>query len=37
VNEILKKHNEDYATLRRELVEMGYLDRKNGVYWKIGE
>lgn len=37
VNEILKQHNEDYATLRRELVEMGYLDRKNGVYWKIGE
>jgi biotin operon repressor len=33
VNEILKQHNEDYATLRRELVEMHYLDRKNGVYW----
>ena len=37
VNEILKKHNEDFATLRRELVDMHYLDRKNGVYWKIGE
>ena len=37
VNEILKKHNEDFATLRRELVDMHYLDRKDNVYWKIGE
>jgi predicted transcriptional regulator len=35
VNEILKKHNEDYATLRRELVDMGFLARKNGTYWKL--
>jgi biotin operon repressor len=35
VNEILKKYHEDYATLRRELIDMHYLDRKNGMYWCI--
>jgi biotin operon repressor len=34
VNEILKKYNEDYATLRRELVDFHLLDRKNNVYWR---
>ena len=33
VNEILKKYHEDYATLRRELIDMHFLDRKNGQYW----
>ncbi|MCL5276090.1 MAG: metalloregulator ArsR/SmtB family transcription factor [Chloroflexi bacterium] len=36
VNEILKQYHEDYATLRRELVDMHYLDRKNGLYWCVG-
>jgi predicted transcriptional regulator len=35
VNEILKQQNEDFATLRRELVDFHLLDRKNGVYWRI--
>ncbi len=35
VNEILKAHHEDYATLRRELVDMHFLERKNGVYWRV--
>jgi predicted transcriptional regulator len=34
VNEILKKHHEDYATLRRDLVDFHYLNRQKGVYWK---
>jgi predicted transcriptional regulator len=33
VNDILKRCNEDFATLRRELVDMHYLARKNNVYW----
>ncbi|HEY3341895.1 MAG TPA: DUF2087 domain-containing protein, partial [Anaerolineae bacterium] len=35
VNEILKQQNEDFATLRRELVNFHLLDRKNSVYWRI--
>ncbi|HEY3288543.1 MAG TPA: metalloregulator ArsR/SmtB family transcription factor [Anaerolineae bacterium] len=35
VNKIIKPIHEDYATLRRELVDMHYLDRKDGVYWLI--
>ncbi len=35
VNEIIKPVHEDYATLRRELIDMHYLDRKSGVYWMI--
>ncbi|MBI9043586.1 MAG: metalloregulator ArsR/SmtB family transcription factor [Anaerolineaceae bacterium] len=37
VNEILSKHNEDYALLRRELFESGLLHREGGggVYWRI--
>jgi biotin operon repressor len=35
VNEILKLQNEDFATLRRELVNFHLLDRKNNVYWRI--
>jgi biotin operon repressor len=35
VNEIIKPIHEDYATLRRELIDMHYLDRKNSVYWLI--
>jgi hypothetical protein len=35
VNEILKRYNEDYATLRRYLVDYGFLTREGGggVYW----
>jgi biotin operon repressor len=32
VNEILLTAHEDYATLRRELVDYGYMVRENGVY-----
>ncbi len=32
VNDVLGTFNEDYATLRRELVDYGYLVREQGVY-----
>ena len=34
VNEILSRHHEDYATLRRELVDCHYLQREKGIYWR---
>ncbi len=36
VNEILKRHHPDFATLRRELVDARLLARENGVYWLTG-
>ncbi len=35
VNEILKQFHEDYATLRRELVDFHYLEREKGIYWRV--
>lgn len=32
VNDLLGSFNEDYATLRRELVDYGYLKRDKGIY-----
>jgi hypothetical protein len=34
VNEILKRHHPDSATLRREFIMTGMMERKNGVYWR---
>ena len=34
VNVILEEVNEDYCTLRRFLVDYGYLSRNGGVYTK---
>jgi len=36
VNQILRRHHRDCATLRRELFESGYLRRQGGggVYWR---
>ncbi len=33
VNEIMKKYHPDYASLRRELIDIGYLQRAAGEYW----
>ncbi len=33
VNEILKQYHSDFATLRRELVDFGFMMRSQGVYW----
>jgi hypothetical protein len=36
VNEILGEFHADYAALRRYLVENGFLDRAESVYWRSG-
>ncbi len=33
-NQWLAQFNEDYATLRRYLVEGGHMARENGIYWR---
>ncbi len=35
INEMLKVHHPDYATLRRELVDHRFMARQNGVYWLL--
>ena len=36
VNAILTRFHPDYATLRRYLVDEGFLDREGGEYWRSG-
>ncbi|HXW47415.1 MAG TPA: DUF2087 domain-containing protein [Streptosporangiaceae bacterium] len=36
VNEFLKSLHDDNAALRRYLVDEGFLERADGVYWRIG-
>jgi hypothetical protein len=36
VNERLTRWHDDYATLRRHLVDEGLLDREAGEYWRSG-
>jgi hypothetical protein len=36
VNQILEGFADDYTTIRRALVDRGYLNRHQGVYW-VGE
>ena len=36
VNETLKRFDDDYATLRRYLVDEGFLTREKGIYWRSG-
>lgn len=35
VNEIIKRHHPDCATLRRELIGNGFMRREKGVYWLL--
>jgi DNA-binding HxlR family transcriptional regulator len=35
VNDILKQVHDDFASLRRYLIGEGFLDRKDGMYWRI--
>jgi predicted transcriptional regulator len=37
VNEIISQTHEDYATLRRELIDSRYMAREREVYWRIIE
>ena len=36
VNALLRVFHDDYAALRRYLVEEGFLDRDHNVYWRTG-
>jgi hypothetical protein len=36
VNVMLERFNADYATLRRLLVDEGFLTRENNRYWRSG-
>jgi hypothetical protein len=36
VNETLLRYHDDYAALRRYLVDEGFLSREGGVYWRSG-
>lgn len=36
VNRELRQVDDDYAALRRYLVEEGFLSRENNVYWRSG-
>jgi predicted transcriptional regulator len=35
VNEIIKRHHDDYATIRRAFIEHGFMWREDGVYWRL--
>ena len=35
VNEIIKRHHADTATLRRELIGGGWMARERGIYWRM--
>jgi DNA-binding transcriptional ArsR family regulator len=35
VNDILTRYYADYATLRRELIDCGYMQREKGIYWRV--
>jgi hypothetical protein len=36
VNDLLEGHRVDVASLRRYLVDAGFLDRAEGEYWRAG-
>jgi hypothetical protein len=36
VNDALSRFHPDYCTLRRVLVEEEFLERRDGIYWRIG-
>ena len=36
VNKIMHRFHPDHAALRRYLVEQGFLERRDGEYWRAG-
>lgn len=34
VNDIITKYNDDYCTIRRDMISEGILERKASMYWK---
>ena len=35
VNQILERYHEDYAQLRRSMIDTGFMKRENGIYWRV--
>jgi hypothetical protein len=35
VNEIISRYHNDYATFRRDFVDLGLMERENGIYWRV--
>jgi len=35
VNEIIQRHHPDSASIRRELIGAHFLQRENGIYWRV--
>lgn len=35
VNEIIKKFHDDFASIRRYLIDYQFMQRENGIYWRI--
>jgi predicted transcriptional regulator len=35
LNEILKRFHEDYASIRRDLIDFKFMVRENNIYWRI--
>ncbi len=35
VNEILTQFHPDYATLRRDMIDYGMMQRQSGIYWRV--
>ena len=33
---MLRRYHDDYAALRRYLVDEGFMTREGGVYWRSG-
>jgi hypothetical protein len=34
INEVLSRHYPDYASLRRALIDYGFMQREKGIYWR---
>ena len=35
INAFLERFHEDFATLRRELIDRQYMRREDSIYWRI--
>jgi hypothetical protein len=36
VNQVLERYHDDYAAMRRYLVDEAFMTRESGVYWRTG-
>jgi hypothetical protein len=35
LNEVIKRYHPDSASLRRDLIDMRFMERESGVYWRL--